>query len=42
MTRPPRIGSQPTPRDPKTERVRDQLPAGNPYGKRDQPKTKGR
>lgn len=31
MARPPRIGSKPTPRDPATEKVRDQLPKGNPF-----------
>jgi hypothetical protein len=30
--RPPRIGSQPTPRDPQTEAVRDQTTRGNPFG----------
>lgn len=28
------IGSAPTPRDPKTEKVRDQLPSGNPFAKK--------
>lgn len=32
--RPPRTGSKPTPRDPKTEGVRDQLPKGSPFGKK--------
>lgn len=31
MARPPRIGSTPTPRDPKTEQVRDQTTKGNPF-----------
>jgi hypothetical protein len=34
MARPPRIGSKPTPRDPKTEQVRDSLKSGNPFGKK--------
>jgi hypothetical protein len=37
MVRGPRIGSTPTPRDPKTEKVRNQLPAGNPYARRTPP-----
>lgn len=32
MPRPPRIGSKPTPRDPKTEEVRDGTSKGNPFG----------
>lgn len=32
--RPPRIGSKPTPRDPKTEQVRDQTTKGNPFGQK--------
>lgn len=31
MARPPRIGSKPTPRDPKTEEVRDDTTKGNPF-----------
>lgn len=42
MTRPPRIGSKPTPRDPKTENVRDQLPKGNPFGQKYGPKKEGK
>lgn len=29
--RPPRIGSQPTPRDPQTEAVRNETTKGNPF-----------
>jgi len=36
--RPPRTGSRPTPRDPQTEQVRDQLPKGNPFAKKYGPK----
>ena len=32
MPRPPRIGSKPTPRDPQTEKTRDQTTKGNPFG----------
>lgn len=32
--RPPRLGTKPTPRDSKTEKTRDQLPSGNPFGKK--------
>lgn len=35
------IGSKPTPRDPKTEQVRDQTSKGNPYGARPWPKKQG-
>lgn len=28
------IGSKPTPRDSNTEAVRDELPKGNPFGKK--------
>lgn len=34
MERPPRIDSKPTPRDPKTEEVRDGTSKGNPFGKK--------
>lgn len=34
MARPPRIGSKPTPRDSKTEQVRDGLKGGNPFGQK--------
>lgn len=39
--RPPRTGSQPTPRDPETEQVRDQLPSGNPFAKKYGPRSGG-
>lgn len=32
--RPPRIGSKPTPRDPKTESVRNETTKGNPFGQK--------